>query len=400
MRRGALDEALRDVRIPHPPDAEQRGLEVVEAAFAERRPGSRRPALPRLALAFSITTLLAALLLSPAGAAVRGWVDDVITTAAPRPQPGLAEIPGGGRLLVQSGAGPWVVGPDGSRRLLGRYEEATWSPRGLFVAVAAGRTLSAVEPDGTPRWSLTAPGRVGDPRWSPSGYRIAYRSGETLRMVAGDGSGDRRIAAATAPVAPAWWPRGHTQLAYVDSSGVLRIAASGRGATLAAAPALRGVRQREWAGDGSAILEVSPDSLRLQEVRPRKLAARPEIANPLRLPVPPRATVRGAALSPGHGTVAAVLSRDTAGGRRSAVVLFDRRGEEVRRLLSVPGTLGELAWSPDGRRLLVAWPDADQWLFLPVGRGEGRAVANVSAAFAPGRRGAGFPRLEGWCCRR
>lgn len=244
MKRDPLSQALREAAIPVPAEAEERGLRVIEAAYAQRQPQQRQVALPRLALALAVATLLTALLLSPAGAAVRDWVDDVVTTSTPRPEEGLAEIPGGGRLLVQSTAGPWVVQPDGSRRLLGDYDEATWSPRGLFVAVAKGRTLSAVEPDGTPRWSLTAPARVGEPRWSPSGYRIAYRSGKALRVVVANGNGDRRIAAATATVAPSWSPSGHSQLAYVDSAGMLRIADSESGS-----PSLR-----RWRCRGSRTL--------------------------------------------------------------------------------------------------------------------------------------------------
>src|SRR5689334_24178027 len=120
MSRDALGEALREAPIPIPADAEERGLRVVEAAHAERRASlagenrSRRP-LPRLALGLSLAALLAVLLLSPAGAAVRDWVNDAFTASTPRPEPTLARVPGGGRLLVQTGVGPWVVQPDGSR---------------------------------------------------------------------------------------------------------------------------------------------------------------------------------------------------------------------------------------------------------------------------------------------
>jgi dipeptidyl aminopeptidase/acylaminoacyl peptidase len=403
MRRDPLGQALREAPIPLPAEAERRGRAVVEAAYAERAGRNRgalenrRPALPRLALALSTATLLAALLLTPAGAAVRDWVDDAITSSTPRPQPELAEIPGGGRLLVQSASGPWVVQPDGSRRLLGDYEEATWSPRGLFVGVADGRTLSAVEPDGTPRWSLEAPGRVSDPRWSPSpGERIAYRAGAGLWVVAGDGTEARKLATATAPVAPAWSPIGAPLLAYVSAGGMLRIADSESGEVLAARPALSGIADLEWSA--ASMLESSPRSLRLRTAQYAKLAARPRLRGARRLPVPAGARVVDAALSPRGQAVAAVLTRWREHGTRSSVVVFGPGGR-ARRLLTVPGSLGEVAWSPDGRRLLIAWPYANQWLFLPVDRGEGRAVANVSTAFAPGQRAASFPRLEAWCCR-
>jgi dipeptidyl aminopeptidase/acylaminoacyl peptidase len=412
-RHDPLTQALGEVAIPIPNGSEERGLRVVEAAFAERKSGdselweaptprtsgrrSRRP-LPRIALALGLATLLAALLLSPAGATVRGWVDDVLT-APPRPEATLGAVPGGGRLLVQSAAGPWVVQPDGSRRLLGDYEEATWSPRGLYVGVAGGRTLSAVEPDGTPHWSFTAPARVADPRWAPFGTRIAYRAGNALRVIAGDGTEDRLLAASTAPVEPAWSPFGDPSLAYVSGSGALRLVNSESGKALAAAPGLPGVSQVEWGAGGRAILEVSRRELRLREVQPRKLAPGPSIDRTRSLPPPAGSTVVDAALAPGRQTVAAVFTDWRDHGTSSSVVLYEP-GAGPKALLSLPGSLGEVAWSPDGRRLLVAWPAVDQWLFLPLGRGRQRAVANISAAFAPGEQTASFPRLEGWCCPR
>jgi hypothetical protein len=413
MSRDALDRALWELAIPLPDAAEERGLRVVESAFAQRRSegaggpesGSRaarsrgRPSLPRLVLGFALATLLAALLLSPAGAAVRGWVGDAFTSA-PRPEPTLSQIPGGGRLLVQSGVGPWVVQPDGSRHLLGDYEEASWSPHGLFAAVVKGRTLSAVEPDGSPRWSLTAAARVGEPRWSPSGEQIAYRSGISLRAVAGDGSEDHLLAESTAVspyrVAPSWSPRDEDALAYVSGGGLLHIISSDTGAELARARALHRITWMEWGAGGRRILEAShdPKALRLRSVRPRGAASRPTLGGARRLPIAAGATMVDAVLAPEHPLVAAVFIYWKTAGTHSEVVVYGPAGKP-RTLLTVPGSLGQVAWSPDGRRLLVAWPGADQWLFLPIGRGRGRAVANVSHVFS-----SSFPRVEGWCCRR
>jgi hypothetical protein len=332
---------------------------------------------------------------------VRHWVGDVFDSGVPRSQQGLADIPGGGRLLVESGSGPWVVQPDGSRRLLGHYGEATWSPHGLYLAVASGRTLTAVEPDGTPHWSLTARGPVSDPRWSPPGFpfRIAYRSGRQLRVTAADGTGDRLIARGTAAVAPTWSPLGLSQLAYVDGEHRLRIADSERAATSGGAGALPGIVSLEWGGAGSTLLEASRTAVRLREIQVRKLAGRIGIGEGRELRLPAGANVRDAALAPRGGTVAVLIWLRRGGAIRSAVLLIDTRSGASRRLLSfVPGRLSELAWSPNSRRLLIAWPEADQWLFLPAGRGTGRAVGGISSAFAPGERVAAFPRIEGWCC--
>jgi hypothetical protein len=402
-----LRELLRETPVPGAEQAERRGLALATAAFAERAqaaPAARRRSSPRrLAISLAIAALLAALLLTPAGASVRHWVGDVFSTAdVPPPRPGLAHTPGGGRLLVASSAGPWVVKADGSRRLLGDYREATWSPHGLFVAAVSDRTLSALEPDGTPRWSLTAAAPVSDPRWSPSGFRIAYRAGRELRVAFADGSFDRAIAAGTAAVAPTWMPVGESQLAFIDGSGHLRIADSESGRGLARGRALPGVDELEWGSPGKIVLEASSTAVRLNRLRVMKLSQDIAIGPGRRLPIPTGAGVRDAALSPDGGTVAVLISVPLAsigGGprTRSTVLLFGPDGSS-RRLLTVPGDLSELAFSPDGERLLVAWPEADEWLFLPLGRGRGEAVSEVAAAFAPGQRGAEFPRVEGWCC--
>ncbi len=398
MNQAGLRSLLREVPIPSGETAERRGLELVSEAFAQRRP-SRRNVLPRLAIAIAIATLIAALLLSPAGAAVRDWVGDAFTAGAPNPEPGLTEIPGGGRLLVQAPAGPWVVRADGSRRLLGDYGEATWSPRGLFVGAASGDVLSAIEPDGTPHWSLSAEGEVGDARWSPSGFQVAYRSGGELRVVAADGSDDRLLDPSVEPVPPAWSPLGTGLLAYVDANGRLRIARTDSGKSAGSAPASPGIANLEWGAGGSTLLESSPASLRVRELTVHKLASGLGIRPAREIGLPAAATVRDAALSPRGDTVAALLALDWAGPPRSLVVLIDTQGGPPRRLLSTPGRLAELAWSPDASRLLISWPDADQWLFVPSdGRGRVRAIGKISEQFAPGRRDSAFPRIEGWCC--
>jgi hypothetical protein len=411
-----LDRALREMPISEPEGAEDRGLRIVEAAHAERQgeertgPASRRPSLPRLALGFALATLLAGLLLSPAGAAVRDWVDDALTASTPRPEPTLARVPGGGSLLVQTGEGPVVVQPDGSRKLLGDYEGGTWSPHGLFVAAVKKRTLTAMEPDGTPRWSLTAAQRVAVPRWSPSGERIVYRSGFDLRVVAGDGSEDRLLAGSTAAgtppdarispayVPPAWSPTGEDALAYVTGASRLRILDSESGAVLAAAPALQRITWMEWADGGRKILEAAPGTLRLRPVWRAGHPSRPALGVAHRLPLPPGATVNDVALAPQSPLVAASVTYWRRHGTYSEVIVY-RPGQDPRTLISVPGSLWQVEWSPDGKRLLVAWPGANQWLFLSLGRGRGSAIANISRAIAPSGRPTSFPQLEGWCCR-
>jgi hypothetical protein len=395
-----LRALLRETLVPDEEAAEQRGLRVASEAF-ERREPPRRQARPRLGPALAIGVLLAGLALSPAGAKVRDWIGDVFTAGVPNAERALTDVPGGGRLLVQTRDGAWVVQPDGSRRLLGRFQDAGWSPRGLFVAAADGHTLSAVDPEGNLRWSISAEAALSDPRWSASGFRIAYRAGSKLRVAAADGSEDALLDPRVAPVAPVWSPQGLHLLAYVDAGERLRIVNADSDDTLGSAEALPGIEALGWAADGSMLLEASPRALRTREARTSKLVGELVLGAPREVRLPAAASVEAAAFSPSGGTIAALLFSRGNGARpaHSEVVLIDPAGGPPRRLFSVSGRLSGLTWSPQGRRLLVSWPDADQWLFIPIGGpGKIRAIGDISAEFAPGEGDAGFPRIDGWCC--
>jgi hypothetical protein len=294
-----------------------------------------------------------------------------------------------------------VVGADGSRRLLGDYAEAGWSPHGLFVVTASGRTLSAVEPDGTPHWSISAPHRVADPRWSPSGFRIAYRAGRSLRVVRADGTGDAAIGPASTAVPPAWFPPGAHLLAYVDGKQRLVVAEADSGRKIDSAPAAAGVMGLSWSRDGGELLEIARRGAWVRDVRVSKLAGGLRLGPARPLPLPAGTAVRAAAYSPRGNELAALLERPSkAGTPRSEALLLNPAGGPARRLFGVSGRLTELAWSPDGRRLLLSWPAADQWLFVPTERGTRlRAIGNVAGVFSPGTQGrARFPKIEGWCC--
>lgn len=401
MTEARLRTLLREEPIPGAAEAERRGLDLVERAYAGRRPERQAVRLPRLAIALAVAALLAALVLSPAGAAVRDWVDDVFTAGVRHAEPALTEIPGGGKLLIQAQRGPWAVQADGSRRLLGRYREATWSPHGLFVAAAAGRALSAIEPDGTPRWSISASDRISDPRWSPSGFRIAYRTGSALRVVRADGTKDALVGSAGAAVPPAWFPPGLHLLAYVDGGHRVVVAETDANRNMDAVGASPGVVGLGWSSSGHELVEFSRRNIWIRDVRMSKLASSLQLEPARRIPLPATAVVRAAAFAPRGRTIAVLLDRSLGPGPpRSEALLVDPAGGSTRRLFGVSGHLTELAWSPDGRLLLLAWPAADQWLFVPTESGARlRAIGDIAAVFAPGNANrATYPRVQGWCC--
>jgi hypothetical protein len=80
-------------------------------------------------------------------------------------------------------------------------------------------------------------------------------------------------------------------------------------------------------------------------------------------------------------------------GTTSRVVVTASARLPAHSIFAAPGTLTSLAWSPDASRLLVRWPESDQWLLLPTsGRARATAIANVS------RRFGASPAVQGWCC--
>ncbi len=91
----------------------------------------------------------------------------------------------------------------------------------------------------------------------------------------------------------------------------------------------------------------------------------------------------GVSMSPDNKRTAFI--RRTKQGR-SEVVVTGRYGEgQPRPVLTRAGRLTDPTWSPDGKWLLVARRDADQWLFIRPSRPvRVDAVANISRQFAPG----------------
>lgn len=221
---------LERIEIPGEHGARERAWAVVETAFAEREPVERRRSWkPVVVLAVGLAVVAG--LLSPPGRAVLDEIREVV--GVEEAQPGLFSLPAGGRLLVTSDAGAWVVDRDGSKRLLGAYREASWSPFGRYVVATRRNELVALEPDGDVRWSLARPA-VSSPRWggTRTDTRVAYLSRRELRVIGGDGKGDHLIDRPVAAKAPAWQPGPGHRLAYERVDGTIVIVDADTGVLL------------------------------------------------------------------------------------------------------------------------------------------------------------------------
>ena len=209
---------LQRLEIPGEHEARERSWAVVRDAFAQREPQPwRRSWKPAAAIGVALVALAG--LLSPPGRAVLDEIRQVV--GVEQAQPALFSLPAPGRLLVTADSGVWVVEQDGSKRLLGPYREASWSPFGRFVVAARANELVALTPEGKVRWSLARPD-VRFPRWggTTTDTRIAYFSGGVLRVVGGDGRGDRPLDA-NAALRPSQWRPGRV-LVYALRDGSVR----------------------------------------------------------------------------------------------------------------------------------------------------------------------------------
>jgi hypothetical protein len=335
------------------------------------------------------------------------WIEDLVDPGVRDAEPALTSLPASGSLLVDSAQGQWVVRSDGSKRLLGDYEQASWSPNGLYVIATRGRQLTALTPSGGVRWSLSSGEGVSDARWAPSGFRIAYRSGDSLRVVAGDGAADRLLAERVADVPAAWKPVADSELeANPTGAGTHLLAFSEPDGRIALVDVDSGERiwrsppgplpiELEWSADGRILSALFETGLRIFD----------ELGPIGRLPAFSDGRLRSMAPAPlGTGFALLATDRSPDGQPRSEVQLVEAGGKgPISELFAGSGRFGELAFSPDGRWLLLPWPSADQWLFLPTDQGPGggriEAVEGISREFDPAGSGpAGFPSVEGWCC--
>jgi WD40 repeat protein len=357
---------------PADEQAEARAWEILRAAYAQREPRRQPRRRIPLVLAFAAVAATAAAAFSQPGRAVVNAVRRSI--GIEHAQPALFSLPTGGRVLVAGESGAWVVAADGSKRRLGDYAQASWSPHGLYVVAASTNELAAVTPAGAVHWTLSRP-RIRFPRWggTRTDTRIAYLTTSRLHVVGGDGTGDVDVDGlpAAAPVPPVWQPTTADRhvLAYVTARGRVTVLDTDRGSVRWVSTAYAGPRVLAWSPDGKQLALATRTKVVLLDARTgRSTAVHVE-------------GVRALAFAP-DGRLALLRGHE---------VLL-RTGTRLRTLFVPPGgRLSGLVWSPDGRWLLTELPAADEWVFLQT-RGGRRilAVSHIAAQFGA------FPALSGW----
>ena len=349
--------------VPGERESLERSWRVVRRAYEGRVPvPRRRDRRPLVALVAGVVVLAAAL--SPPGLAVWGSLHDAVTS-----EDHLLALPTEGRVLVNTRDGAWIVSADGSKRFLSDYADAAWSPHGLYVAATRGNQLFALEPNGKVHWKLARRAAVHDPQWSYEGFRIGYFAGGALRVLNGDGTGDHLLTRDARPGVLAWEPGTHS-LAYVNRAGNIVV----QNVDLARSPAhiltRLSPRRLEWTADARLVAAglhaVATFGRRGPQLNRLQVAGR----------------IAAASVSPDGKRLALV---ETRGGE--STVSVDRK-----TLFKGAGAIASLAWSPDGRWLLLDWQGADQWLFLRTPVKKVVAVSDIGANLGADAS------LAGWCC--
>jgi hypothetical protein len=385
-----LRSRLREQPLPGEGEAAARSWPVVEAALAERGPAaSPRRVVLRLAIVAALLCVGLVAALTPAGAEVGHWIEDRFADRGDPAGPAFAGLPAGGSVLTISRTGAYAIDADGGAQWLGSFTDAGWSPRGVHVVGVNGRRLTAVDATGIVKWTLARERRVHDPSWSTGlGYAVAYLESRTLRVVAGTGepSSDRALRRGVAAVTPAWRPRSDQVLTYATAGGAIETldVVSGRALWRTRSRASGSPVALAWSRNGRRLVALSSRSVTVLDVS----------GHVLRTIALPAAGLELALHPSGRRAAVVVGGAGADGGAGTRVLDVPLRGAGRPRQLFQGGVDG-LAWSRDGRRLLLAWRDADEWLLLGPGGRVRRALHGVSGEL--GAAG-GFPRVAGWCC--
>ena len=266
-------------------------------------------------------------------------------STTPAPRSSRCRLPGGSSSPPAAARGSRTR--DGSRRLLGTYDDASWSPFGRYVVASAPERARRRS---TPR--APSAGRSRDPASGSRAGRAAPPTRASPTSAATGSTSSRATARATS------WPATHPQPAFhprgARASGSSSPTPTPTGASMRSSPrraARSGAatppgapQSLEWSSDGRRLLVLSPGRVSILDGGTRAPRRRRGGARRDRRGVPAgtrRRTPSSTARRPG--------SRVTLGGRT---------------LFSLGGELRGLTWSPDGRWLLVGSPASDQWVFI------------------------------------
>jgi hypothetical protein len=363
--------------------AEERSWEILKRAYDERPPVRRRRRLRKSLLLAGAAAVVAAVF-SPPGRAVFEHVREAV--GVQHAEPALFSLPASGRLLVVSAehGGLWLVHANGDKRRIGSYEDGQWSPHGLFLVATTQNELVTLDADGNVHRTL-ARRDTRWPRWqgTRTDTRIAYFAKSGLRVVAGDGTGDKLLDADAADVPAEWDPARPRTLAYF-SGGAIVLRHTDGGQVVWRAPIRVLPFDLEWSSDGRYLAVFSAKRVVVLDASGRVRRDVSMLGAEL---------LQGAFAPGSHRFAVAVRLLNRSEVR---VVDVDHPGR-ARLLFAGPGDFGDVAWSPDAKWLLVAWPTANQWLFLHGAHV--RAVANIEEQFPRADHLGPMLELAGrWCC--
>jgi sugar lactone lactonase YvrE len=168
-------------------------------------------------------------------------------------------------------------------------------------------------------------------------------------------------------------------LAYDQGNGAVTVVDVDRRKTISL-PVPGRVRSLLFSADGRSLVVATDTEL---------VSLDPASGELHRLLVPPPVAI---ATSPGAtADVIALLP----GGAVHRIAI-DGSGD--RTVATVPGATA-VAWSPDGRTILVPDPAHDRWHLLDAATGKGRTLDRIAERLDPdGLGSASFPAVAGWCC--